>query len=52
MQIVDNSADNTGEWNSLAIDSNGNPHISYIYGDGSLRYTSVEWDSMGNWWKC
>ena len=51
MQIVDNSADNTGEWNSLAIDSNGNPHISYIYGDGSLRYASWDgtaWEIDGN----
>jgi parallel beta-helix repeat protein len=36
--IVDNSADDVGAWNSLALDSSGNPSISYIYNDGSLRY--------------
>ncbi len=38
MDIVDNSADNVGQSNSLALDSSGNAYIAYTYNDGSLRY--------------
>jgi PKD repeat protein len=37
-KIVDNSADNVGDWNSLALDSSGNPWISYDYNDEELKY--------------
>lgn len=36
--IVDNSAYYVGEWNSLALDSFGNPYISYIWNNKYLRY--------------
>ena len=51
VQIVDNSADNVGQWNSIDIDSNDNPYISYIYNDGSLRYASwngTQWNTDEN----
>ncbi len=42
--IVDDSTDDVGEWNSLALDSSGNPRISYIAGEngGVLKY--AYWD--------
>ena len=36
--IVDNSAYYVGEWNSLALDSFGNPYISYIWNNKYLKY--------------
>ncbi len=36
--IVDNSAYYVGKWNSLALDSFGNPYISYIWNSTSLKY--------------
>ena len=38
MNIVDNSAYYVGKWNSLALDSFGNPYISYIWNSTSLKY--------------
>lgn len=42
--IVDDSTDDVGEWNSLALDSSGSPRISYIAGanGGVLKY--AYWD--------
>ncbi len=45
IETVDNSAD-TGPWNSVVIDSLGNPHISYNVNDGSLKY--AYWNET-NW---
>ena len=36
--IVDNSAYYVGSWNSLALDSSGNPCISYIWNNTCLKY--------------
>ncbi len=51
IQNVDSAGD-VGYWASLALDSSGNPHISYFYiplggGDGNLKYarwTGSAWD--------
>ncbi len=56
IQIIDSDG-NVGEYSSLALDSNGNPHISYYDGsNGDLKYaqwTGTSWsidivDSTGN----
>jgi hypothetical protein len=45
-QVVDGSLD-ADRWNSLALDSAGNPHIAYVDGStGSLQYASL---SGGMW---
>lgn len=44
--IVDNSAYYVGKWNSLALDSSGNPYISYIWNSTSLKlayWNGTQW---------
>jgi hypothetical protein len=46
-QCVDSSGTNKGEYNSLAFDSQNNPHISYLNQDfEDLQYATVR---NGNW---
>jgi hypothetical protein len=50
IQTVDSDGD-TGYWPSLALDSAGNPHISYflhIVASGDLKYAS--WESVSGTW--
>ena len=40
---VDADGNKDGQWNSIAVDSNNVPHISYFDGsDNDLRYAELE----------
>jgi hypothetical protein len=43
------SAGNAGWWNSLALDKQGNPHISYL-GNGDLKYAHKLKSQNEGWW--